>query len=637
MSLSQPPAYPDTATRLEPYQPRSIKRSIALSSTVAQFRRYGLLAAISAIALAVSGGLQAQSGVLDDVFFHPIATNVGRVVGISHAGDGSGRLFLVVQNGQILVHDGQDVLETPFLDIEPEVACCGERGLLSIAFHPDYQQNGTFFLFYNDLESDSVISRWQVSADDPNVADLESETVILKLDKLSERHNGGQLLFGPDGYLYISVGDDGEANDTFDNGQNLSTLYGTILRVDVDNGDPYIIPETNPFVGDPEARPEIWVYGLRNPWRSSFDRATGDMFIGDVGQATMEEIDLIPAGTSGQNFGWRLMEGTLCHIPEADCDPGGLTPPILTDLHREGGCAGSVTGGYRYRGTEDPPFEGLYIYGDFCKGELRAATDVDGTWMNVSTRALDFSMTTFGEDELGEIYVADLRGRAVHRISTRPPPPTVSLLSPRAAVAGNPDLTLIVAGFNFEPGAQVEWNGSVRETVRVSENRLTVLLLADDLADSGTAEITVVNPDPAVKSRPLEFVVHDPPDVAPVITAEGFVDAAAFMGERGIAPGSIASVFGTGMAVVTDEATVDPPLPTALGGTRVLLDEFEAPQSYVGPGQANIQVPWELAGRASAALTATAPTVPYFRSTSYQPSLLALSLSSCFQRWGVAK
>ena len=339
----------------------------------------GVLLLVSASALC------AQSGVLDEIFFHPIVTNLRRVVGIAHAGDGSGRLFLTLQQGRILVYDGQQLVETPFLDLEGEVKCCGENGLLNIVFHPDYEQNGSFFIFYNDLAGDIVVSRWRVSTDDPNVADLGSEEVLLRLEKVFETHNGGQLLFGPDGFLYISVGDDGVAGDNLDNGQNLKTPYGAILRVDVDSGDPYNIPATNPFVDNPEARPEIWAYGLRNPWRSSFDRATGDMFIGDVGQRTMEEIDLIPAGTSGQNFGWRLMEGTLCHNPEMDCDDGSLTPPILTDLHRDEACTGAITGGYRYRGVEEPPLEGLYIYADFCKGDLRAAAEVNRVWTDVLT------------------------------------------------------------------------------------------------------------------------------------------------------------------------------------------------------------------------------------------------------------
>lgn len=603
-----------------------------MATTHRRLTTYARSACLFVLTLVFGGALNAQTGVLDEVFFHPIATHPGRVVGITHAGDSSGRLFLTVQEGQILVHDGQQLLETPFLDLEGKVKCCGENGLLNIAFHPGYAQNGSFFLVYNDLDGAIVISRWQVSTDDPNAADPESEEVVLRLEKIFETHNGGQLLFGPDGYLYISVGDDGQAGDNLDNGQNPGTLYGTILRVDIDNGVPYAIPATNPFVDDPEVRPEIWAYGLRNPWRSSFDRVTGDMFIGDVGQARMEEIDLIQAGTSGQNFGWRLMEGTLCHIPGADCDDGALTPPILTYLHRDDGCTGAITGGYRYRGVDDPALEGLYIYADFCKGDLRAAAAVDGVWMDVSTRETNLSITTFGEDEAGELYLASLRGRTVYRLTTSPVPPTVSLLSPSAAVAGNPDLDLIVAGLNFDPSTQVEWNGEMRQTFFVDENRLGAVLLATDLEEAGVGEITVAHPDGAKSSAPVEFTIQEPPVAAPVLTVAGFVDAAGFVGGRGVAPGSIASIFGTGMAVVTDQATVAPPLPVALGGTRILLDEFEAPQSYVGEGQANIQVPWELAGRTTATLAvmmgpvASAPIVVPL--PKYSPAVFALNESN---------
>ncbi|MFW6175981.1 MAG: PQQ-dependent sugar dehydrogenase, partial [Acidobacteriota bacterium] len=284
--------------------------------------------------------------------------------------DGTGRFFVLEQPGRVRVVQDGELLPEPFLDFSNQVSCCDERGLIGLAFHPDFAANGELFVHYTDLAGDTQIVRYRVSGD-PNRADPGSAEPLLSLGQPFANHNGGQLAFGPDGFLYIGLGDGGSGSDPMDNGQDVTTLLGKILRIDVDRTDPglaYGLPPDNPQISDePGARREIWAYGLRNPWRFSFDRATGDLFIGDVGENQREEIDLAPAGQGGQNFGWRLKEGTLCHVPSTGCEREGLVDPILEYSHDQG-C--SVTGGFRYRGSASPALTGVYLYGDFCSGLL---------------------------------------------------------------------------------------------------------------------------------------------------------------------------------------------------------------------------------------------------------------------------
>jgi hypothetical protein len=249
-----------------------------------------------------------------------------------------------------------------------------------------------------------VIARYSVSLD-PNRADPQSGGILLTIPQPFSNHNGGQLQFGPNGYLYIGIGDGGSGGDPQNNGQDLGTLLGKILRIDVDSGWPFTIPADNPFVGIGGARDEIWSFGLRNPWRFSFDRLTGDMFIADVGQNSWEEVNFQPStSTGGENYGWRLMEGNSCFNPATNCDNGTLTLPILVYDHSVG-C--SVTGGYRYRGSKNPRLNGLYLYGDFCTGLIWGAQeDGLGGWNTTVLLDTNFSISTFGEDESGEIYFA---------------------------------------------------------------------------------------------------------------------------------------------------------------------------------------------------------------------------------------
>ncbi len=336
-------------------------------------------------------------------------------VAITHAGDS--RLFITQQIGTVVIWDGTRMLSTPFLDIRNLVSSGGERGLLSVAFHPQYATNGFFFVNYTNTNGNTVIARYHVSAD-PNRADPASARQILFIEQPFANHNGGQLQFGPDGYLYIGMGDGGSGGDPGNRAQSLSTLLGKMLRIDVDS-DTYRSPVTNPFMNNTAARPEIWAYGMRNPWRFSFDRATGDLWIADVGQGDWEEIDFQPrASIGGENYGWRRMEGTHCFNPPSNCDTGNLVLPVIEYDHSNGAC--SVTGGYVYRGAAFPRLQGMYIYGDYCNGKIWGAMRTGST---VTVRELldtQFLISTFGEDVNGELYVGNHSGSVFRVVDTLP-------------------------------------------------------------------------------------------------------------------------------------------------------------------------------------------------------------------------
>lgn len=344
-----------------------------------------------------------------EVSLRQIATGLAMPVALTHANDS--RLFVTLQQGQIVIWDGTRILPTPFLDIRSIVRCCGERGLLSVAFHPRYDENGLFFVYYTDAGGNIAIARYRVSSD-PNRADATSGSIILQISHPTfGNHNGGQLQFGPDGFLYIGTGDGGSGGDPPNNAQNRQQLLGKLLRIDVDAGATYGVPSSNPFVGRSDSRPEIWAYGLRNPWRFSFDRETRDLWIADVGQGSLEEIDLQPATSiGGENYGWRTMEGTRCFNPSSNCNRNGLVLPVIEYDHSGGAC--SVTGGHRYRGSTYPRLRGTYIYGDFCTGVIFGATQrPDGTWSPRQLINTTLNISSFGEDLNGEVYVVDLGGR----------------------------------------------------------------------------------------------------------------------------------------------------------------------------------------------------------------------------------
>ncbi len=334
-----------------------------------------------------------------------VTTGLSDPLYLIHAGDRSGRLFVVEQAGVIHIIEHGRLLPTPFLDIRSRVVSGGELGLLSVAFHPAYASNGRFFVNYTSNRGGlkTVIAEYHVSSGDSNVAD-PTERVILEIAQPFRNHNGGLNLFGSDGMLYIGMGDGGSAGDPSNNGQRLDTLLGKLLRIDI-NGSPYRVPPDNPFVSRPGARPEIWAHGLRNPWRFSFDRTNGRLFVADVGQDKWEEVDIVE---KGQNYGWRIMEGNHCYNPPTGCSTIGLQMPIAEYGH-DLGC--SITGGYVYRGSHIRGLAGRYLFGDYCSGRLWALTEASpGRWTMTQLLSTGFQISSFGEDQDGEVYVIDYRG-----------------------------------------------------------------------------------------------------------------------------------------------------------------------------------------------------------------------------------
>jgi hypothetical protein len=349
-----------------------------------------------------------------DVALLPIATGLNQPVALTHAGDT--RLFITEQVGTIRIYDALGLRTTPFLDIRSIVLASGERGLLSVAFHPHYRDNGLFFVYYTNKNGDNSVARYKVSSSDPDRADATSGTILLTIPHPDfANHNGGQLQFGPDGFLYIGTGDGGSGGDPNNHAQDLSQLLGKLLRIDIDHGSPYAIPPSNPFVSRTGARGEIWAYGLRNPWRYTFDRTTGDMWIGDVGQGAFEEVDLQPATSiGGENYGWRRMEGFHCFNPSTNCTDPSFTMPIIEYSHGGGAC--SITGGYRYRGTQVPALNAAYLYGDYCTGTIWTASQSNGNWFPKVLFQTTISISSFGEDVSGELYVMDVARGIVYKM-----------------------------------------------------------------------------------------------------------------------------------------------------------------------------------------------------------------------------
>ena len=327
------------------------------------------------------------------------------------------RLFVVEQSGAIRIIKNGTVLATPFLNLHDSLSTGNEQGLLGLAFAPDYSATGRFYVSYTRQNGDSRLARYTASGD-PDVADEASGVTLLEVPQPYSNHNGGGIVFGPDNYLYYGLGDGGSGGDPDGHGQRRDELLGSMLRLDV-SGATYTVPGTNPYHGSTAFRQELWNYGLRNPWRWSFDRVTGDLYIGDVGQGDYEEIDVTPAAsTGGENYGWNTMEGTHCYPDATPCNPAGLTLPVLDYSHGQG-C--SVTGGYVYRGQDIASLQGTYLYADYCNGWVRSFRWSGGG----ATARLDRpelepggNITSFGEDARGELYILT-QGGGVHRIVAR--------------------------------------------------------------------------------------------------------------------------------------------------------------------------------------------------------------------------
>ena len=341
--------------------------------------------------------------------------DIEKPVQVTNARDGSGRLFVVEQTGRIRILKEGDVMTAPFLDISERVSCCHERGLLNVAFPPKYGSKGYFYVNYTNTDGDTVIARYQITAN-PDIADATSEVIVLVVEQPHEVHNGGRMAFGPkDGYLYIGMGDGGPPGDPEGKSQDPGTLLGKILRIDVESDEvPYAIPASNPFSQSEGSRGEIWALGLRNPWGFAFDRETGDLFIPDVGERQYEEINFQPGDSlGGQNYGWSVMQGLHCFKPSPQCDDTGLTNPIA-EYHHSQGCA--VTGGAVYRGDEYPRMLGLFFYSDYCSGRIWGLKRVDGEWRSVLLLQSQMQVSSIGEGEDGNLFVVDYNTGAVLKL-----------------------------------------------------------------------------------------------------------------------------------------------------------------------------------------------------------------------------
>lgn len=363
-----------------------------------------------------------------------VETGFNQPLFMSHAPGDASRLFVVEKEGRIRVVQNEQTLPTPFLDVNTLISTGGERGLLGLAFHPDFAENGKFYIYYTRTDGDVVVAEYRVS-ENPNVADADSARVVIVIEHSSRNnHNGGALAFSPkDGFLYMGVGDGGGRNDPDENAQNLGVLLGKILRIDVDaispgSGLEYGIPPGNPFVFVEGAQPEIWAYGVRNPWRFSFDRDTGDLYIGDVGQNAFEEVNFQPASSAGgENYGWDIAEGFACQGGSGTCGTNpGFTPPIIDYPHTFDDPSLSVTGGYVYRGTRIPGLQGTYFYADFVTGQVWSLRNSGGTVSEQQERTAELeggqpllsNIASFGEDAQGELYIVEYASGILYKIYT---------------------------------------------------------------------------------------------------------------------------------------------------------------------------------------------------------------------------
>lgn len=473
--------------------PRLSKRRSEIVSSRARTER-AALAFIGVVAAAAVIGASAPSANAQKLAAELVVGGLDSPVWVGAAPGDPDRLFFIQRfTGKIeIVKNGQR-LPTPFLDITGKYRARVDGGFLGMAFHPDYFNNRYFYIYYTDTNGDAVVFRYQVSENDPDVADESTEILILKIlrNPDDDLHPGGFIDFSPtDGYLYISTGDAGPQGDPNDHSQDPQLLLGKILRIDVDGGFPYAIPEDNPFVDDPNTLDEIWAIGFRNPWRACFDRATGDLYVGDVGFSSWEEVSFIPDGAGGGNYGWAIKEGTHCHRPREDCDPFGLLiDPIHEYAHRfipPIRC--SVTGGNVYRGSALPLYTGRYFFGDFCSNEIWSFRHVNGQMTGFTEHTDELgggggipSLSSFGQDAAGEIYICDYN-QAIYKIGT------AMKLSASDFVAGEP-ANLSVAGATAGQRVYFAYSLDGVGTTNVPPLGVTLALRSPALAGSDVADV----------------------------------------------------------------------------------------------------------------------------------------------------
>jgi hypothetical protein len=423
----------------------------------------------------------------------PFATGLSIPIAVVNAGDE--RLFAVQQRGLVRIIDADGTVSaTPFLDLSAKVSQSGsETGLLGLAFHPNYDENGYFFVNYTRLSDGStIVSRFTLSDSNPNVADNTSEKILLTLTQPYSNHNGGQLLFGPDGYLYIFLGDGGSGGDSQNYAQTRSSLLGKLLRIDVnvDAEKLFVIPPDNPYVGDVTTRDEIWALGLRNPWRNSFDRYTGDLWIADVGQGAREEINFQPASSpGGENYGWRCYEGNIPYNLNGCQDGSNYVYPVFDYQHQGTGCTGSVTGGYVYRGTLYNGISGIYLFADYCTGNFYQISQSEGQF-NGSLFMTDsrFQYASFGEDMYGELYTVMLGAGEVRKIVETGDCKPVAKIMENAIVSGNSASVEAILEAFFHPNLEYQWYKDETIIPEATEHILQV-------PESGQFTVMVTNPD----------------------------------------------------------------------------------------------------------------------------------------------
>ncbi len=451
--------------------------------------------------LPASGGVVAADPAAVKLITSSFVGGFSAPVYATHAGDGSGRLFVVEQTARLRIIKNGARLDTPFLDLTSVVAVGGERGLFSVAFHPQYAANGYLYVNYTSKAvggrqlGDLVLARYRVSTANPDIADPASEQIVLTIPHSGQtNHNGGTVAFGPDGYLYWSTGDGGGGGDTYNNGQRLvsdpadrnrDARLGKLLRLDVDGGSPYAIPPGNPFAGvGNTGADEIWAYGLRNPWRFAFDFGASPamLYIGDVGQGLYEEVNAVPAASAGVNYGWKTREGAHCYNAPT-CSTAGLTDPVWEYAHGTGDC--SITGGFVYRGAKYPQMVGLYLYADYCTGRVWGLDRSGGTTRHALLLDTPYQVTSFGQGEDGELYLLH-GGGTIYRLAALA---ANTLSAPGGLSSGGQTLTL--TGTGFTTGTPVVRFGSIPAIATVvSDTALSVVVPAYP-PPGGPVDVTV--------------------------------------------------------------------------------------------------------------------------------------------------